>query len=76
MIFNYATEIGLIKNNPTENIQLPKQQIKIEDIESQDNDIKFLEKEELAKFLRLAKNGGLDMDHLVFTTLAYTGLRI
>ncbi|WP_279326722.1 tyrosine-type recombinase/integrase [Bacillus kexueae] len=55
---------------------MPKYQPKIEDIEEQKEEIKFLEKEELARLLRLANSDGLEMDSLIFTTLAYTGLRI
>ncbi|MEK4067583.1 site-specific integrase [Peribacillus sp. FSL R5-0717] len=76
MIFNHAVELGLIKLNPTENTHLPKYQVKVEEIESQEEEIKFLEKEELARFLRFADSDGLEMDSLIFTTLAYTGLRI
>jgi integrase len=76
MIFNHAVELGLIKLNPTENIQLPKYQAKVEEIENQDEVSNFLEKEELARFLRLTESDGLEMDSLTFTTLAYTGLRI
>jgi integrase len=76
MIFNHAKNLGLIKINPTESFQLPKRQAKIEDIENQEDEIKFLEKEELAAFLRLAQSNGLEMDYLVFMTLSYTGLRI
>ncbi|WP_461611923.1 site-specific integrase [Cytobacillus kochii] len=76
MIFNHAVELGLIKINPTENIQLPKHQVKVEEIESQREEIKFLEKEELARFLRTSDSDGLEIDSLIFTTLAYTGLRI
>ncbi|MFI8493066.1 site-specific integrase [Peribacillus butanolivorans] len=36
----------------------------------------FLEKEELAHFLKLSYTDWLEMDHLVFTVLSYTGLRI
>lgn len=76
MIFNHAIELGLIKLNPTENIRLPKYQAKVEEIESEKEEIKFLEKEELARFLRFTDSDGLEMDSLIFTTLAYTGLRI
>lgn len=76
MIFNHAVEMGLIKLNPTENIHLPKHQAKVEEIENQEDEMKFLEKEELARFLRIAKSDGLEIDYLTFTTLAYTGLRI
>jgi integrase len=76
MIFNHAVDLELIKLNPTENIQLPKYQAKVEEIENQDEEIKFLEKEELARFLRCTDSDGLEMDSLIFTTLSYTGLRI
>ncbi|CAL1525660.1 Tyrosine recombinase XerC [Bacillus subtilis] len=45
-------------------------------MEKEKEKILFLEKEELAQFLKLALSDGLEMDHLVFTVLAYTGLRI
>lgn len=66
--------MGLIKQNPTENIQIPKYQAKVEEIESQDEEIKFLEKEELARFLRVTDSDGLEMDSLIFTALSYTGI--
>ncbi|RXZ00857.1 site-specific integrase [Fictibacillus sp. S7] len=76
MLFRHAMDLGLIKVNPTENIHLPKQQTKIEDLESGQETVKFIEKEELAQFLKLCQTDGLEMDSLVFTTLAYTGIRI
>ncbi|MRX56716.1 tyrosine-type recombinase/integrase [Bacillus idriensis] len=76
MIFRHAVNLGYISQNPTEHAQLPKRQKKVEEIESQEEVFKFLEKEELAHFLRLAAKEGLEMDHLLFTTLSYTGLRI
>src|SRR5699024_8253036 len=57
-----------------ENIRIPKQKKTIEDIE--DVEDRFLEKDELEKFLLAAKTNGLDGDLLTFTTLAYTGLRV
>ena len=38
--------------------------------------INFLEKEELAHFLKLSYSEGLEMDPIIFTALSYTGLRI
>lgn len=76
MIFNHEVDLGLIKLNPTENIQLPKYQAMVEEIENKEEEIKFLEKEELAQFLRYTDSDGLEMDSLIFTTLSYTGLRI
>ncbi|MCY7977725.1 tyrosine-type recombinase/integrase [Bacillus inaquosorum] len=68
--------VRIYKINPTENIQLPKQRIKVEEIENQEKVMKFLEKEEIALFLRLCDMKGLELVSLIFTTLAYTGLRI
>ncbi|WP_110926843.1 site-specific integrase [Bacillus massiliglaciei] len=76
MIFRQAVELGLMKINPTENFRLPKKQQTVEELEKEEEEINFLEKEELAHFLKLAQSDGLEMDHLVFTVLSYTGLRI
>lgn len=76
MIFRHAVELGLIKVNPTENFKLPKKQQTVEELEKEEEEIVFLEKEELAHFLKLSHSEGLEMDHLIFTVLSYTGLRI
>jgi integrase len=76
MIFRQAVELGVMKVNPTENFKLPKQQVKVEDLESEEEQIKYLEKEELAHFLNITQAEGLKMDLEVFTTLSYTGVRI
>ena len=76
MIFKKAVTQGLIKINPTEDYRLPKKQQTVEELENEEEFVNFLEKEELAHFLKLAKSDGLEMDHLVFTVLSYTGLRI
>lgn len=76
MIFRQAVELGIMKINPTENFKLPKQQTKVEDLESAEEKIKYLEKEELAHFLKTTQSEGLEMDVEVFTTLSYSGLRI
>ncbi|MEY2195323.1 tyrosine-type recombinase/integrase [Neobacillus sp. BF23-41] len=76
MIFRQAIELGLMKVNPTENFKLPKKQQTVEELEKEEDEIIFFEKEELAHFLKLAHSHGLEMDHLIFTVLSYTGLRI
>src|SRR5699024_2179972 len=75
MVFQYALSINLIKDIPSEKIKLPNKRKTVEDIESESIHDKFLEKDELEKFLLTAKTNGLDSDLLMFTTLAYTGLR-
>lgn len=76
MIFRYAVKQGLIKINPTEGFQMPKKQLTVEELENTEEEYVFLEKEELASFLKLAQTEGLAMDHLIFSVLAYTGMRI
>jgi integrase len=76
MIFQKAKNQGLIKINPTEDFKMPKKQQSVEELEKAKDNIVFLEKEELAHFLKLTYTDGLEMDHLVFTVLSYTGLRI
>ncbi|PWW17642.1 hypothetical protein DFO73_12444 [Cytobacillus oceanisediminis] len=53
---------------------MPKKQQSIEELEKEEEDIVFREKEELAHFLKYMD--GLEMDQLVLTILSYTGLRI
>lgn len=76
MIFRKAVAQGLMKINPTEGFRMPKKQQTIEELENKEENIVFLEKEELALFLKLAQSDGLEMDHLIFMVLSYTGLRI
>ncbi|TFJ91533.1 tyrosine-type recombinase/integrase [Lentibacillus salicampi] len=77
MVFQYAIQNKLIKVSPTEEIVLPKKKETVEDLEK-DNSIieKYLEKEELEEFLTITKDEGLESDLVVFTMLAYTGLRV
>ncbi|WP_233135129.1 site-specific integrase [Terribacillus sp. 7520-G] len=56
--------------------KLPKKQLTVEELEKEEEEVIFLEKEELAHFLNLAHSNGLEMDYLIFTLLSYTGLRI
>lgn len=76
MIFAKAVELEVIKNDPTQYAKLPRLQKTVEDIENEDAVVKYLEKDELALFLRTAKEKGLDRDYAIFMTLAYSGLRV
>lgn len=78
MIFKKAVELGVIKleSNPTEFATIPKKVETVEEIENSQDEIKFLEKDELIKFLKTAKEKGLDRDFEMFLTLAYSGLRV
>ncbi|MEC0369335.1 site-specific integrase [Paenibacillus chibensis] len=76
MIFSKAVELEVIKNDPTQYAKLPRPQKTVEEIENEEQIIKYLEKEELARFLQTAKEQGLERDCAIFTTLAYSGLRV
>lgn len=76
MVFEYALSLKLIKETPTKDIKLPKKKKTVSDLENDEINEKFLEKDELEDFLTVAKNDGLEGDLLAFTMLAYTGLRI
>ncbi|WP_238458038.1 tyrosine-type recombinase/integrase [Alkalihalobacterium alkalinitrilicum] len=75
MIFKMALSKRMIKINPTEYAYIPRDPEVV--IESDEEDIpKYLELDELLQFLDTAKNKGLFMDELIFTTLAFTGMRV
>jgi integrase len=76
MIFKKAIELDLIKNNPTEYAKVPRTQETVETIESQDEAVKYLEKEQLAVFLDTAKEKGLERDYIIFLVLSYSGMRV
>lgn len=75
MIFRKALELELIKKDPTEFAYLKKDKKTIEQLEEEEIP-KYLEKEELALFLRTAKEQGLELDYLMFLILSYTGIRV
>lgn len=76
MIFKKAVELKVIKSDPTAYATLPKTQVTVEELESQTDIPKFMEKEQLVKFLNTAKEKGLTRDYPMFFVLAYTGMRI
>ncbi|MFS1514596.1 tyrosine-type recombinase/integrase [Chengkuizengella sp. SCS-71B] len=75
MIFNKAVEMDIIKSDPTQFAHVPKVQKTVEELESEEETVKYLEKDELVKFLQTAKNTGSYKDYIIFKTLAYTGMR-
>ena len=76
MIFKKAVELELIKKDPTQYAIVPKTVKTIEELEEEDEILKYLEKDELSIFLQTAKNRGLDKDYLTFLFLSYTGMRV
>ncbi|MBT2644773.1 site-specific integrase [Bacillus sp. ISL-41] len=75
MIFRKALELELIKKDPTEFAYVKKDKKTIEQLEEEELP-KYLEKEELALFLKTAKEHGLEHDYLVYLILSYTGIRV
>lgn len=75
MIFKKAVELEILKKDPTEYTQVPKQQKTIEELEGLKSLPRYLEKEELKHFLHSAIKWGLDQDYPIFLLLAYTGIR-
>lgn len=75
MIFKKAIELEVLKKDPTEFTYVPKKQKTVEELEGNKSVPNYLERKELQQFLSMAKEKGLELDDLIFTTLAYTGLR-
>lgn len=75
MIFNFAEKKNLIRHNPTNHFEKPR--MLIDEVKDEVDEMEnFLEIDELAEFLLLVKEKGLPGDLVMFTTLAYSGLRI
>ena len=75
MIFNHAEKLMMIRHNPTRYFEKPRM-VQDEVVENTAELESFLEKDELAEFLILAKKEGLRNDLVIFATLAYSGLRV
>lgn len=76
MIFKKAVELRVRKDDPTQYARIPRIQKTVEELEQETEIPKYLEKEELAVFLRTAREKGLEGDYVIFLTLAYTGMRV
>lgn len=76
LIFKRAIELELIHQSPAAFAKLPKERKTVEDLETKQDNIRFLEKAELMEFLKLAKTNGLYLDYQLFATLSYTGMRV
>ena len=76
MIFKKAVEFDMLKIDPTQYAKIPKTQLTVEEIENKDAIPKYMEKKELALFLKTTQEKGLPGDYEMFLTLAYSGMRI
>lgn len=75
MVFKAAIEYGIIRRDPSQFAKVPRLQKTVEELEAEKDVPKYLEKEELAIFLKAAQEHGLDRDYTTFLVLAYTGIR-
>lgn len=77
MLFQYAKEKrNLIKTSPCNGVDLPKERQTVADVEHENTTDDFFEQQELQSFLSATKQHGLYIDFALFTTLAYSGLRV
>ncbi|MBU9723650.1 MULTISPECIES: tyrosine-type recombinase/integrase [Bacillaceae] len=80
MIFDMAVHKKLIREDPAKKAYIkkdPKVINETDDEKNQDEELpNYFEKEELKVFLDVAKKDGRFMDNLIFTLLAYTGMRV
>lgn len=74
MIFKMAKKRGIIYTDPTEDVSIPKYEVKPEDVEAITN--KYMERDELIEFLQSAKNHRFKDSYNIFFTLAFTGMRL
>ncbi len=76
MIFKKAFRDDVIKKDPTDGARIKRKVKTVEELEQEDELPKFMEKEQLATFLKAAKEYGLEGDYELFLTLAHSGMRI
>lgn len=76
LLFKKAIEKEVIIVDPTTYATVPIYNKSVSELENEVDVPKYLEKEELALFLRTAKEKGKRNDYIVFLVLAYTGLRV
>lgn len=76
MIFKDAKALDVIREDITQYVRPPKRLETLADVEKADDIPKYLEKEDLSTFLRLAHDAGLYQDYTLFLLLSYTGIRV
>ncbi|QUL57524.1 site-specific integrase [Paenibacillus tritici] len=76
LFFDQAIEDEIIQVNPAKKAVFPSYLQTVEDIENNVELPKYMEKEELARFLKVVKTYGTKQEYNMFYLLAYTGLRL
>lgn len=75
-IFKQAIAWDVIKSSPADTVILPKPHTTIEQLETDEAEAQYLERKELIEFLRIIDADGLPSDGIIFTLLAFTGMRV
>ncbi|WP_423408057.1 tyrosine-type recombinase/integrase [Heyndrickxia sp. MSNUG] len=75
-IFKQAVTWDIIKSSPADTAILPKAKVTIEQIETDEIAASYLEKDELKRLLSLIDEKGLLNDDIIFTLLAFAGMRV
>ncbi|OXL83139.1 hypothetical protein BCV73_08660 [Paenibacillus sp. SSG-1] len=76
MLFEKAVQMELIKKNPIKYAEIPSYAKTVEDLETDSDLPNYLEKEQLAHFLRTAATMDCPQGFHGLFTLAYTGMRV
>ncbi|MDQ0412675.1 tyrosine-type recombinase/integrase [Mesobacillus stamsii] len=75
-IFKQAIVWDVIKSSPADTAVLPKTKVTIEQLETGEISDLYLETEELELFLSTIDKKGRPNDDIIFTLLAFTGMRV
>ncbi|MEY9095370.1 tyrosine-type recombinase/integrase [Paenibacillus sp. RC84] len=75
MIFEYAQQHKMRKDNPCSNAKIPVKKLTVEEIENTRIEDKYFEKSEIAEFLTCAREHGLPGDMERFYLLVFSGIR-
>lgn len=76
MMFEWGVIHKYIKSDPTEHSKIPRIDKQYDVDEDEEELPKYLEKDELIRFLEIVQKHGRFKDYAVYYTLAYTGMRI
>lgn len=76
LLFDTAVEQGVLKVSPVLGAKLPSFLQTVDQLESGTTLPKYLERNELLRFLEVVRENGTTQEYSLFFLLAYTGLRI
>lgn len=76
MVFKFAKKNKLIKDNPAEDVTLPRKRKTLQDVERDPIAEKYLDREELRAVLDAAVEHGKGIEKELIYTLAFSGMRV